>query len=821
MLFAPSSRRSARRAVLVASVSTLLAVSALPAVSVGPANAAAADGAGYVDFSYGTVTDDVTAHTSQSKLWFHDGAWWAVMMEPAETTPVAHENRWAIFRLDVPSQTWISTKVQVDERNQSHPDVLSSGDQIYVASSYSRSETEAVKVYKYNYDAASKTYVLDPLFVDADPRVDRPGRFDDGRETPARGIQYATIARAGDRLVIAYTSANDVWYMTSDLQALNWSSPTPLLTGAMAPISGPPGPTTASSDDIATVVSFGADQLGIMWSRTSTTEASYGGFFFSVWNGSSFGAPEVAWDGTSVGDNHISVKAASDGRVLVAIKTSLKGTDDPLVSVLERGSGGGWSQHTVITRQAGGVPQDATRPVLVLDSDQAHVVMTDRVDGGAVYRNSAPLSSLTFSNGLGAAFIKDSAYPNTNDATSTKQQVSASAGIVVLASDDVDGRDRYLHGCTAASCPAGGVVLPPPAAATVTSTTLTASPNPSVAGAPVTLTAKVSGGADIGGSVTFFDGDTQIKTVALTDNSASTTTTTLSTGQHTLKAVYSGNVSYQPSTSASVTQTVLAATATAQPATGGSTGGSTSGTGGAVTTPPIASRLQIVAPPRRVLSARRVGANKVVAVTLPAPTGVRAMAVNVTVVAGTKTTTVAVCSGGQTKAACKAKKLMKVSAGTRKAAFTLQPLSGPKVKLFNSSGRARFTLDVQGWYVNDASKARFSALSPVRRVLKSKKVGSGKSYLLQIPAVLRPSGTVAVELGVSASAATRKSSVAACRAVSTKSGCLARPTLFAKPGSTVVNRVIVPVRANGKVKLVNGSGSVRLTVFVRGVYTLD
>ncbi|MBA2770372.1 MAG: Ig-like domain repeat protein [Sporichthyaceae bacterium] len=789
-------------------------MSALPAVSAGSANAAAADGAGYVDFTYGTATDDVTAHTSQSKLWFHDGAWWAVMMEPAETTPVPHENRWAIFRLDVPSQTWISTKVQVDERNQSHPDVLSSGDQLYVASSYSRSETEALKVYKYNYDAASKTYVLDPLFVDADPRLDRPGRFDDGRETPAKGIQYATIARAGDRLVIAYTSANDVWYMTSNLEAIEWSSPTPLLTGAMAPISGPPGPTTSSSDDIATVVSFGTGQLGIMWSRTSTTDASYGGFFFSVWNGSSFGSPEVAWDGTGVGDNHISVKAPSDGRVLVAIKTSLKGTDDPLVSLLERGSGGGWSQHTVITRQAGGVSQDATRPVLVLDSDQAHVMMTDLVDGGSIYRNSAPLSSLAFTNGLGVTFIKDSAYPNVNDATSTKQQVSASDGIIVLASDDVDGRDRYLHGCTGASCPAGGVVTPPPAAATATSTSLTASPNPSVAGAPVTLTATVSGGPDIGGSVTFFDGDTQIKTVALTNNTASTTTTTLSTGQHTLKAVYSGNVSYQPSTSGAVTQTVLAATTTARPSTGGSSGG-------AVTAPPIASRLQIVAPPRRVLSGKAVGGNKVVAVNLPAPAGVRAMAVNVTVAAGKKTTTVAVCSGAQTKAACKTKKLMKVSAGTRKAAFTLQSLSGPRVKLYNSSGRARFTLDVQGWYVNDASKARFSALSPVRRVLKSQKVGPGKAYVLKIPSVLRPAGTVAVELGVSASAATRNSSVAACRATSTKSGCLARPTLFAKPGSTVINRVIVPVRANGKVKLVNGSGTVRLTVFARGVYTLN
>ena len=228
---ATSPRR--RVAVLLAGLS--LAATGLSAIAPVPAHAVApADGAGYVDFSYGTVTDDVTAHTSQSKLWHHDGTWWAVMMEPRESAPFAHEARWAIFRFDVASQSWVSTKVQVDERNQSHPDVLASGDNLFVVSSHARSASEPVKVFKFDYLTSSNIYVLDPLFVDADPEAN--GGFDDGVETRALGVKYATIARSGNTLLIAYTASGKVWYMTAPSDnALEWTTPTPLMSPRSRP----------------------------------------------------------------------------------------------------------------------------------------------------------------------------------------------------------------------------------------------------------------------------------------------------------------------------------------------------------------------------------------------------------------------------------------------------------------------------------------------------------------------------------------------------------------------------------------------------------
>jgi len=93
-----------------------------------------------------------------------------------------------------------------------------------------------------------------------------------------------------------------------------------------------------------------------------------------------------------------------------------------------------------------------------------------------------------------------------------------------------------------------------------TSTTLTSTPNPSVFGQAVTLTATVAPVlADPlvpTGSVTFKDGATTLGTAALVNGSASLTTSTLATGSHSLTASYGGDLEFAVSTSAVRTQTV-------------------------------------------------------------------------------------------------------------------------------------------------------------------------------------------------------------------------------------------------------------------------
>src|SRR5439155_493896 len=108
-----------------------------------------------------------------------------------------------------------------------------------------------------------------------------------------------------------------------------------------------------------------------------------------------------------------------------------------------------------------------------------------------------------------------------------------------------------------------------------TSTSLTSTPNPSIVGQAVTLTATVSpAAADTlvpGGTVAFRDGATSLGVVALVNGSASLTISTLAAGSHSLTAAYGGSPTFLASTSAVVTQTVNANAPAPPPAAGADT----------------------------------------------------------------------------------------------------------------------------------------------------------------------------------------------------------------------------------------------------------
>jgi hypothetical protein len=99
-----------------------------------------------------------------------------------------------------------------------------------------------------------------------------------------------------------------------------------------------------------------------------------------------------------------------------------------------------------------------------------------------------------------------------------------------------------------------------------TTTTLLSSLNPSTYGEPVTLTATVTsfppGAPPDGETVTFKNGAAVLATVALSDGSASFTTSTLTAGTKYIKAVYGGDANFGPSTSKVLKQVVNKATTT-------------------------------------------------------------------------------------------------------------------------------------------------------------------------------------------------------------------------------------------------------------------
>jgi RHS repeat-associated protein len=97
-----------------------------------------------------------------------------------------------------------------------------------------------------------------------------------------------------------------------------------------------------------------------------------------------------------------------------------------------------------------------------------------------------------------------------------------------------------------------------------TTTSLTASANPSVAGERVTLTATISGAstATATGLVSFKNGTTILGTTAASGGVAKFGLSSLAAGSHSLTAVYVGDTYNTASTSATLTQSVTANTAT-------------------------------------------------------------------------------------------------------------------------------------------------------------------------------------------------------------------------------------------------------------------
>ena len=92
----------------------------------------------------------------------------------------------------------------------------------------------------------------------------------------------------------------------------------------------------------------------------------------------------------------------------------------------------------------------------------------------------------------------------------------------------------------------------------ITTTTLTATPNPAYVTQTVTLSAAVN--SSIGtptGTIQFFDGTTSLTTVPLTAGNATFATALLTPGDHTITAQYSGDANNLPSTSSPITETIL------------------------------------------------------------------------------------------------------------------------------------------------------------------------------------------------------------------------------------------------------------------------
>jgi uncharacterized repeat protein (TIGR03803 family) len=121
----------------------------------------------------------------------------------------------------------------------------------------------------------------------------------------------------------------------------------------------------------------------------------------------------------------------------------------------------------------------------------------------------------------------------------------------------------HLFGATSSGgSTGGGTIFEVAYTATATATTITSSADTATYGQPVTFTATVTPAAGSGetGTVQFqIDGEHVGSPEPLSGNAATYSTSTLSVGSHAVLAVYSGNVNFAASTSATLSQGVVKA----------------------------------------------------------------------------------------------------------------------------------------------------------------------------------------------------------------------------------------------------------------------
>ena len=350
--------------------------------------------------TYPTAGPAPTEDKPQSKLWYNDGSWWALMRVSSGVT---------IHRLV--NHVWQNTGAVVDERVASTGDALWQGGKLYVGS---RVSGGAMRAIRFSYNAITDTYTRD--FV---------------KQVASGGTESMSIARdSTGKLWVAYTQGSRVYVAHSTTSDTTWSAP------FLVPVQD----NTVSSDDIAGIIAF-AGKVGVMYSDQGNAVMRFAVHPDSAAPASGW-TMESALSGAGMADDHLNLKSLqgdTSGRIFAAVKTSRTGSSDPSIVVLQRSSTGAWSNAT-----AARVSDRLTRPQIALDSTNSRLyLLMSTESGGTVYYKSSSLSALSFPTGTGAAFIKWSAA-SINDASTTKQTVTATTGLVALASDD-DAK-RYYHG---------------------------------------------------------------------------------------------------------------------------------------------------------------------------------------------------------------------------------------------------------------------------------------------------------------------------------------------------------------------------------------
>jgi hypothetical protein len=335
-----------------------------------------------------------TRPESQSKLWFHAGAWWALLLEPSGRTV-------RVFEL-MPDHTWRPTSAVISTEAGDVGDALHDGDTVHVVS---RHVDDSVYYVRLAFDPATRDYraAAPQLVADHGARA----AVTIAKDTTGRlWVGYATAVR----VVVTYSDDGVVWAPNIVLSLRE--------TGGLT--------------ETAALVSYD-DRIGILWSNQTTNSFEFASHLDGddplLWT------REQALVGEAEADDHISLKRV-DGdpsdTLVAAVKTSQgdrgDAPDSVLIKVIVRAPGGVWSAVPVSTYADG-----MNDPILMVDQTTRTLHLFASRDGSIVTKQ-ASLDDIRFEPGIGNLFILGVEGGLLNP-TGTKDPLDSRSGIVVLAND--------------------------------------------------------------------------------------------------------------------------------------------------------------------------------------------------------------------------------------------------------------------------------------------------------------------------------------------------------------------------------------------------
>ena len=355
------------------------------------------------DFNYGDPGFAATRDKAQSKLWFHDGSYWAPMIDPF--TREVH-----IFELR--DGAWADTGVFVDARSGSNADVVWTGSQLYIAS---RTSTGELLLQRYGF-GANRTW---------ESQLPQAQLIADG------GGQSLTIAvDSQERVWATWVDGGRVWIANSERGGTDWGAPVT-----------PPGGEDVQEDDATAVIEF-SGRIGVLWSNQQRDS------FF--WTSRIDDEPVEVWSedlavssGVNIADGHINFAVSPTGEVFAAVKTSLGDAGEPsfssLIEVLRRDPQGEWTTSTAAT-----VSNQMTRAQLVMSADGAQLIMiaTSPQNGGSLYYKIADSADPRFAPGKGSILLEWEGAV-INDATTVRSLLTPGEPLVVLGTDSATA--QYYH----------------------------------------------------------------------------------------------------------------------------------------------------------------------------------------------------------------------------------------------------------------------------------------------------------------------------------------------------------------------------------------